>query len=112
MYKTEISINGKVIPVRFGAYVLKRLGDDGTGIADLAVKISNNPAKVIPQIIYYGAINASKDRLGEGISINDVYDWLDEVEGGLLGAKVAGILGLFTSQLTANMPKKNSKKGK
>ena len=57
MYATEIKVNGKTIPIRFGAYVIKRLADDGIRLQDLSESIANNPADIIPKIIYYGLLS-------------------------------------------------------
>lgn len=109
MYKTEITVNDKVIPIRFGAYVLKCLADTGIKLSELSDSIADNPADIIPQIMYFGAVNASKDRGGEGISINDIYDWLDEQPGGLFGAAAMDILNLFTRQMSDGVPQDKSK---
>jgi len=105
MYETKITVKGKTISIRFGAYVIKLLADDGIKLADLGEALQSNAADVIPKIIYFGAINASEGRRGEGISINDIYDWLDEVEGGLFGVQAGIILELFTKQMTDSVPK-------
>jgi len=105
MYETSITVKNKVISIRFGAYVIKLLADDGIKLTDLAEALQDNAADVIPKIIYFGAINASEGRKGEGISINDIYDWLDEVEGGLFGPQASAILELFTKQMTDSVPK-------
>lgn len=112
MYQTEIQIGEKVIPIRFGAYVMKCIADDGVKLSELSELINNNPADIIPKIFYYGALNASPNRAGEGISINDIYDWLDEVEGGLFGEKSMAILNLFTKQMTDGVPKVEGAKKK
>lgn len=112
MYKTEININGKVIPVKFGAYVIKRLSDDGIKLSELQDKVQDNPVDFIVKIIYYGAINASPERKGEGISINDVYDWIDEQPGGVFGPTVTDVLNLFTAQMTDGVPTDNTESAK
>ena len=105
MYKTEIKVNGKTIKIRFGAYVLKCIADDGIELGSLSEVMTKNPADIIPKIIYFGALNASPDRLGADVSLNDIYDWLDELEGGLFGKDVADIMALFTKQMTDGVPK-------
>ena len=112
MYKTEIQVNGKNIPIRFGAYVLKCLADAGVRLTELSEQMTTNPADIMPKIIFYGALNASENREGKGISINDIYDWLDEVEGGLFGEKVGEVLLLFTNQMTDGVPKNAIAEGK
>ena len=105
MYKTEIKVNDKTIKIRFGAYVLKCIADDGIELGSLSEVMTKNPADIIPKIIYFGALNASPDRRGEGISLNDIYDWLDESEGGLFGKELTDIMALFTKQMTDGVPK-------
>ena len=105
MYNTEIEINGKTIKIRFGAYVIKCLADAGVGLEQLSDFMTSNPADIIPKIIYFGALNASPERKGENLSINDIYDWLDETEGGLFGQKVSDVMSLFTNQMTDGVPK-------
>ena len=105
MYNTEIEVNGKTIKIRFGAYVIKCLADAGIGLDQLSDFMTANPADIIPKIIYFGALNASHERKGENISINDIYDWIDETEGGLFGQKIADVITLFTNQMTEGVPK-------
>ena len=112
MYNTEIEVNGKTIKIRFGAYVIKCLADAGVGLEQLSDFMTSNPADIIPKIIYFGALNASPERKGENLSINDIYDWLDEVEGGLFGEKVGEVLLLFTNQMTDGVPKNAIAEGK
>ena len=104
MYKTEITVNGKVIQIKFGAYVIKRLTDDGYKLSNLDKDLSDNPFDIIPKIFFYGAVNASDGREGNGISINDIYDWLDEQRGGLMSKVSVDILNLFISQMTDGVP--------
>ena len=112
MYKTEIQVNGKNIPIRFGAYVIKCLADVGIKVTELSEPFDNNPADIMSKIIYYGALNASENREGKGISINDIYDWMDEVEGGLFGEKVREVILLFQNQMTDGVPKNAIAEGK
>lgn len=105
MYSTKIEINNKVIPIRFGAYVLKCIADDGVKLQELGEKMQDNPADMFPKIIYYGALNASEGRRGDNIDINDIYDWLDIIDGGLFGEEASKIIELFTKQMTDSLPK-------
>ena len=104
MYKTEITVNEKNIPIKFGAYVIKRLTDDGYKLSNLDKDLADNPFDIIPKIFFYGAVNASDGREGKGISINDIYDWLDEQKGGLMSKVSVDILNLFISQMTDGVP--------
>ena len=104
MYNTEITVNDKNIPIKFGAYVIKRLTDDGYKLSNLDKDLADNPFDIIPKIFYYGAVNASENREGKGITINDIYDWLDEQRGGLMGKVSVDILNLFILQMTDGVP--------
>ena len=104
MYNTEITVNGKVIPIKFGAYVIKRLTDDGYKLSNLDKDLADNPFDIIPKIFYFGAVNASEGREGKGVTINDIYDWLDEQRGGLMSKVSVDILNLFISQMTDGVP--------
>lgn len=113
MYKTEININNKILPVKFGAYVMKCLADAGIKLTDLSTLLQENPADIIPKIIYYGAVNASPERKGENVTLNDIYDWIDEQKGGLFGETVIGVVNLFTAQMSDGVPtQKNTPKKK
>ena len=105
MNETKIIINGKEVKIRFGSYVISLLAESGVSLSNLGEETQKNPIGIIAKIIYFGAINASEGRKGEGISINDIYDWLDEVEGGLFGPQASTILELFTKQMTDSVPK-------
>lgn len=105
MYNTEIEVNSKTIKIRFGTYVIKCLADDGISLKQMYDLMLSNPADIFPKIIYFGALNASPERKGENISINDIYDWLDETEGGLFGQKAADVISLFTNQMNDGVPK-------
>ena len=105
MFESVINVNGKEIKIRFGAYVLKCLADDGIPIGQLMDAINNNPAGLIPKIFMYGAINAIPDRDHEKVSINDIYDWLDSLEGGLLGTESTKLFNLFVKHMTMGVPK-------
>lgn len=105
MYTTEIKIGNKIVPIKFGAYVMKLIADNGIRLSELSEKIQDNPADIIPKLIYYGAINASPERKGEDISLNDIYDWLDESDGGLFGEEAQSILELFTKQMSEGVLK-------
>ena len=104
MYNTEITVNDKNIPIKFGAYVIKKLTDDGYKLSNLDKDLADNPFDIIPKIFFYGAVNASEGREGKGVTINDIYDWLDEQKGGLMSKVSVDILNLFISQMTDGVP--------
>ena len=104
MYSSEISVNGRKIPIRFGVWVMKSLVDDGVKLSELSEKMINNPFDIVPKILFFGAVNASEKRQGKGISINDIYDWLDMEKGGLFSEKSQELIKLFTDQMTEGVP--------
>lgn len=112
MYSREIEISGKKYTVRFGAWVMKRLHDDGIGIKDIADKITNNPFGFIPTLIYYGIVNAipGRDESKVDVDENTLFDWLDCQNGGINSVEVSKLLELFTNQLTDGVPVDNAKK--
>lgn len=105
MYKTVIEINDKKIPIRFGSYVNKLLADNGVKLVDLKKKMEDNPYDLLPRIFYYGAINASPERKGENVSINDIYDWLDELPGGILSGPAQDLFNLYINSQEEGVPK-------
>jgi hypothetical protein len=108
MYRTEITVNGKVIPVKFGSFVVKCLEDDGIKLADLSERVQEKFVDTATKIVYYGAVNATEGKSGEGVSIDDVYDWLDEK--GMLSEDVTKVTQLFFKQLSDGVPKTQAKK--
>ena len=111
MYKTEITVNGKVIPIEFGTFVVVKLEAEGLTPAKLGEEIESKPYSTITKIFYYGALNASENRAGKDISMNDIYDWLDKQPGGLLGQNATEIRDLFIAQMTDHVVTENQVKG-
>ena len=103
MYETKIEINDKVIPVRFGAYVVERLEDEGIYLSELE-EHTKKPVGLIKKLLFHGAVNAIKGKDESQVSIDDIYDWMDEV--GMM--EYTGILRLFTDSLTKGVPKANA----
>lgn len=112
MYSTEITINGKVYPIKFGSYVMKLIADDGINIQELGKRIQQNPYDIIPKIILFGAINASEKRKGVDFDLYDLYDWIDTLPGGLSSDEVLKITELFTSQISDGVPQEKEKQQK
>lgn len=103
MYQTQIVINGKTIPVRFGAFVIAKLEEEGIALENLAALIKEKYVTMIAKIIYLGAVNATPGKSGDGISIDDVFDWLDEK--GVFSKDVSDISTLFFKQMSDGVPK-------
>ena len=100
MYETKIEINDKVIPIRFGAYVVERLEDEGIYLSELD-EHTKKPVGLIKKLLFHGAVNAIKGKDESQVSIDDIYDWMDAV-----GAmQSTGILKLFTDSLTKGVPR-------
>ena len=102
MYETKIEINGKVIPIRFGAYVVERLEDEGIYLSELDEHIKK-PVGLIKRLLFHGAVNAIKGKDESQVSIDDIYDWMDEV--GAMSKQSTGFLEMFTESLTKGVPK-------
>ena len=102
MYETKIEINGKVIPIRFGAYVVERLEDEGIYLSELDEHIKK-PVGLIKKLLFHGAVNAVKGKDESQVSIDDIYDWMDEV--GTMSEQSTGTLKLFTDSLTKGVPR-------
>ena len=102
MYETKIEINDKVIPIRFGAYVVERLEDEGIYLSELD-EHTKKPVGLIKRLLFHGAVNAIKGKDESQVSIDDIYDWMDEV--GAMSEQSTGILKLFTDSLTKGVPK-------
>ena len=102
MYETKIEINGKTIPVRFGAYVVERLEDEGIYLSELN-EHTKKPVGLIKKLLFHGAVNAIKGKDESQVSIDDIYDWMDEV--GAMSEQSTGILKLFIDSLTKGVPK-------
>lgn len=110
MFETEIKINDKTIPVKFGAYVVERLEEDGIYLTELENHVKK-PVGLIKKLLYYGAVNAVKGKDEKQVSMDDVYDWLDDV--GAMSEQVTDILKLFTDSLSKGVPEsKNGSKKK
>lgn len=105
MYETKITVHEREVPIRFGAYAMKRIADEGVKLSELGDLMASNPFDILPKIFYYGAVNASEGRKGEDISLNDIYDWLDETPGGLFGEQAQAMIKLFTDQMSDGLPK-------
>ena len=106
MNETKIIINGKEVPIRFGSYVISLLAQDGISLSDFGNVTEKDPIGTIAKVIYFGAINASEGKRGDGISQGDIFDWIDEQEGGFSSEEVTKVFELFGKYLTMGVPKK------
>lgn len=108
MFETKIEVNGKVIPIRFGAYVIERLEDDGIYLSELE-EHTKRPIGLIKKLLFYGAVNAVKGKDESEVSMDDIYDWMDSV--GSMSKEATGILKLFTDSLSKGVPKEDQVSG-
>ena len=104
-------INGAVRQLKFGAWVMKRLADDGISVKDIGVKLNENMFDVVPKIIFYAAENATPNKSVDAFTIMDVFDAIDDLEGGMFSPEISGLLNTFGNQLSDGVPK-NGQAGK
>lgn len=109
MNETRIIINGKEVKIRFGSYVISLLAESGVSLANLGEETNKNPIGIIAKIIYFGAVNASEDKRGGGITQGDIFDWIDEQEGGFSSDTVTEVFTLFGKYLDFGVSKKKAK---
>ena len=105
MYTGQMMINGAIRQLKFGAWVMKRLADDGISVRNISEKLQENIFDVAPRIIYYAAENASPNKTVDAFTMTDIYDAIDELEGGMMGAEVIELLNTFGKQLSDGVPK-------
>ena len=109
MNETKIIINGKEVKIRFGSYVISLLAQDGISLSDFGNVTEKDPIGTIAKVIYFGAVNASEGKRGDDISQGDIFDWIDEQEGGFSSDEVTKVFELFGKYLTMGVPKKKVK---
>lgn len=112
MNETKIIINGKEVKIRFGSYVMSLLAEDGLRMEDLQKAIQDNTVGFIAKVIYYGAINASKGKKLEDLTLFDIFDWIDEQEDVFNDKKVMDIFYLFIEYTKRGLPKEDESKKK
>lgn len=96
------------IKVRFGMWTISELIKRGYSLSTLQQDIERNPIEFLITITYLGACNASSKDL-EAYSINDFYDWADELEGGLNSNELSKIQKCFTNSLTYGVSTEENK---
>lgn len=109
MNETKIKVNGKNVPIRFGSYVISLLAEAGITLVDFGKAVQKDPIGVIAKVIYFGAVNASEGKRGDGISQGDIFDWIDEQDGGFTSDEVTKVFELFGKYLNMGVPKKKVK---
>lgn len=105
MNNTTIKVGKKVIPIRFGSYVISLLAKEGIKLSEIKASMDKDPIGVIANIIFFGAINASEGKRGDNITLVEIYDWIDEVDGGFASDEVMRIFNLFGEYLDKGVPK-------
>ena len=109
MNETKIIINGKEVKIRFGSYVISLLAEAGITLVDFGEAVQKDPVGVIAKVIYFGAVNASEGKRGDDISQGDIFDWIDEQEGGFSSEEVTNVFEMFGKYLEMGVPKKKVK---
>ena len=111
MFERKITISGKERTILFGGYVQQLLYEDGIKLADLGQIIQDNPFGIVPKIIWFGLINGSKDWQGDGITLRDVYNWVDE-QGGVSSEQIQSFVELCVKSISQGVPEVNEAKKK
>ena len=109
MNEIKIVINGKDVKIRFGSYVISLLAQDGIALSDFGAVTKKVPIGTIAKVIFFGAVNASEGKRGDGISQGDIFDWIDEQEGGFSSEEVTNVFEMFGKYLEMGVPKKKVK---
>lgn len=105
MYTGQLIINGALRNLRFGAWVMKRLADDGISVKDIGERLNDNMFDVVPRIIYYAAENTMPNKSVDAFELTDVFDAIDELPGGMFSAEISTLLNTFGQQLSDGVPK-------
>ena len=109
MNETRIIINGKEVKIRFGSYVISLLAQDGISLSDFDKVVKKDPIGTIAKVIYFGAVNGSDSDTSKWIKQSDVFDWMDEQDGGFSSDEVTRVFELFGKSLNMGLPKKKVK---
>ena len=103
----ELEIGGEKRGFRLGLGFLGGLLEDmDIGMTELSNKLSKNPFKTIPLMMYHSAI-CDLERKGEPVDFTkfDIIDWIEELEGGFENKVVVDFLNAFTKSMTKDIPK-------
>lgn len=103
MNRTEITLNGVSTPLTFGSWVMGQLIKSGYQLSELQKAIADNPFEFFPLLVYLGAVNATASKDKDAFSVNQFYDWLDEV-GGVGSDEVSRVIKCFTNSLGTDVP--------
>lgn len=103
----ELEIGGAKRGFRFGLGCLGEMVHElGIDVSELDDFLTKNPIKGIPTLVYHGAKYEVR-RMGDEVdfTIYDVYDWIEDLEGGINDAKIATLIDVFTKSLSKDVPK-------
>lgn len=109
MNRTEITLNGVSTPLTFGSWVMGQLIKSGYQLSELQKAIADNPFEFFPLLVYLGAVNATASKDKDAFSVNQFYDWLDEV-GGVGSDEVSRVIKCFTNSLGTDVPDTKKRK--
>ena len=110
MNQIDFKIGGDTRRFNFG---LKFLGDIlshfNTDIVGLGELLDSNPFATRPVILYYGHV-ASLKRNNKPVdfTLDDVIDWVDEMEGGISNEYVIQSVMLVLESVKTHIPKSDS----
>ena len=97
--KTEITINGKAYPAKVGmAFLELATKSENLSITDFFNKIQTDGFFLLPRLVMYSIQSA-----GGNISIEEVYDWLDEE--GISNPQMEAFSALIVDSLSVHAPK-------
>ena len=113
MFKTEIKLiqedgGEKIIPLKFTSRIEASIFDEG--ILDTEGK-PKNPIKFIVYVVYFAALYATPQRDGGGITVEDIYDWIDQQPGGFESKELERVLKVYRSQKEHGVPVDAKSKG-
>lgn len=110
MNNITLKIADRELEFSFGLGFLGELFDEtGLDIHEVAKKVTTNPFKMVPLLMYYSSAYALR-RAGKEVdyTVYDFIDWLDE-SGGIGNPNTNVFLKAFTQSMIKNVPKDNSK---
>lgn len=103
----EFEIGGKLRGFKFGTRCLQYvLSDLDCSIAELGEEMDKNPFKVRPYILFNAhKFNVQKKGQPVTFDIDDVFDWIDEVENGISNVNILECMRLFVESIRGHLPK-------
>lgn len=101
MNKLELTIKGKVYPVKVGmAFLELALKSENLSLTDFFNKIQTDGFFLLPRLVMYGIKTAGGD-----LSIDEIYEWLDEE--GISNPQMEAFGALVNNSLSVHIPKES-----